>query len=157
MHISWFCQSFHFFHSKHLYVYFEHISIVVSSRFQESSFVLFIWVQVETIGDAYMVVGGLPIPVPSHADRIANMALGMTVACQEVMSPVTREPIKVSWTVLQYSCKKVHHSMYSAAPEVSCLIFTYRLVILISRFSKSTRRDKKYPLRSGVTLYSTCI
>ena len=52
--------------------------------------------QVETIGDAYMVVGGLPIPMASHAARIANQALGMMFICKEVMSPVTREPIGVS-------------------------------------------------------------
>ena len=51
--------------------------------------------QVETIGDAYMVVGGLPIPVASHAARTANQALGMMVLSKEVMSPVTREPIGV--------------------------------------------------------------
>ena len=52
-------------------------------------------IQVETIGDAYMVVGGLPIPIKSHADRVANMALGMMVASSEVISPVSREPLGV--------------------------------------------------------------
>ena len=33
--------------------------------------------KVKTIGDAYMVVGGLPIPQPDHADRIVDMAVGM--------------------------------------------------------------------------------
>lgn len=33
--------------------------------------------KIKTIGDAYMVVGGLPIPRPDHAALIAEMALGM--------------------------------------------------------------------------------
>ena len=33
--------------------------------------------KIKTIGDAYMVVGGLPLPRPDHADAIANMALEM--------------------------------------------------------------------------------
>lgn len=33
--------------------------------------------KVKTIGDAYMAVGGLPLPQPDHAERIAEMALGM--------------------------------------------------------------------------------
>ena len=42
-----------------------------------------------------MVVGGLPVPMTTHAARIANMALGMMVLCKEVISPVSREPIGV--------------------------------------------------------------
>ena len=44
-------------------------------------------VQVECVGDAYMVVSGIPDPLVTHAERIANTALGMLLATQEVMSP----------------------------------------------------------------------
>jgi class 3 adenylate cyclase len=33
--------------------------------------------KIKTIGDAYMAVGGLPIPRSDHADMVADMALGM--------------------------------------------------------------------------------
>ena len=33
--------------------------------------------KIKTIGDAYMVVGGLPQPRPDHAEAIANMAMDM--------------------------------------------------------------------------------
>lgn len=42
-----------------------------------------------------MVVGGVPVPVGSHAQRVANFALGMRIAAAEVMNPVTGEPIQV--------------------------------------------------------------
>ncbi|XP_036867475.2 guanylate cyclase soluble subunit beta-2-like isoform X1 [Manis javanica] len=51
--------------------------------------------KVETIGDAYMVVGGVPVPVRNHAQRVANFALGMRTSAREVMNPVTREPIQI--------------------------------------------------------------
>jgi len=38
--------------------------------------------KIKTIGDAYMVAGGLPIPQPDHAERIANMALDMLGAVE---------------------------------------------------------------------------
>ena len=34
-----------------------------------------------------MVVCGAPEPVPSHAERIANTALGMNIVSKQVMSP----------------------------------------------------------------------
>lgn len=33
--------------------------------------------KIKTIGDAYMAVGGLPEPVPDHAERVARLALAM--------------------------------------------------------------------------------
>ncbi len=33
--------------------------------------------KIKTIGDAYMVVGGVPLPLDDHAERIAEMALDM--------------------------------------------------------------------------------
>jgi class 3 adenylate cyclase len=32
---------------------------------------------IRTIGDSYLVVGGLPVPTPDHAQAVANMALDM--------------------------------------------------------------------------------
>ncbi|XP_063060828.1 guanylate cyclase soluble subunit beta-2-like [Engraulis encrasicolus] len=51
--------------------------------------------KVETIGDAYMVVGGVPIPVPSHAEQVANFALGMIMAAKQVTNPITGKPIQI--------------------------------------------------------------
>ncbi|XP_062845379.1 guanylate cyclase soluble subunit beta-2 [Trichomycterus rosablanca] len=51
--------------------------------------------KVETIGDAYMVVGGVPIPKETHAERVANFALGMRIAAREVNSPITGQPIQI--------------------------------------------------------------
>ena len=53
------------------------------------------FLKVETIGDAYMVVGGVPIPTETHAHRVANFALGMRIAAREVTNPVTGKPIQV--------------------------------------------------------------
>lgn len=36
--------------------------------------------KIKTIGDAYMVVGGAPEPMPGHAARMADLALGMIEA-----------------------------------------------------------------------------
>ncbi|MEB3295518.1 MAG: adenylate/guanylate cyclase domain-containing protein [Synechococcales bacterium] len=40
--------------------------------------------KIKTIGDAYMVVGGLPDPRPDHAAAIANMALDMQAELQRI-------------------------------------------------------------------------
>jgi class 3 adenylate cyclase len=46
--------------------------------------------KIKTIGDAYLVAGGLPIPRPDHAEAIADMALDMQEAivafCMDEMS-----------------------------------------------------------------------
>ncbi|XP_042190318.1 guanylate cyclase soluble subunit beta-2-like [Callorhinchus milii] len=51
--------------------------------------------KVETIGDSYMVVGGVPIPVKSHAEKVANFALGMRIATRKVINPITGDPIQI--------------------------------------------------------------
>ncbi|KAJ3590266.1 hypothetical protein NHX12_008220 [Muraenolepis orangiensis] len=48
----------------------------------------------ETIGDAHMVVGGVPIPVSSHAQRVGNFALGMILATKEVFNPSLGDPFR---------------------------------------------------------------
>ena len=38
--------------------------------------------KIKTIGDGYMVAGGIPVPLPDHADRIAGLALAMQAAIE---------------------------------------------------------------------------
>ncbi|XP_073439441.1 guanylate cyclase soluble subunit beta-2-like [Dendrobates tinctorius] len=51
--------------------------------------------KVETIGDAYMVVGGVPVAVETHVQRVANFALGMRLAAKEVINPISGDPIQI--------------------------------------------------------------
>ncbi len=53
-------------------------------------------IQIETIGDAYCVAGGLHKKVDSHAKPIAHMALKMMELSEEVLTP-DGKPIKVSF------------------------------------------------------------
>jgi class 3 adenylate cyclase/predicted enzyme related to lactoylglutathione lyase len=50
--------------------------------------------KIKTIGDAYMVVGGLPEPRADHAEAVAEMALAMQASLEAHRGP-TGEPIKV--------------------------------------------------------------
>lgn len=52
--------------------------------------------QIETIGDAYCVAGGLHKKVDSHAKPIAHMALKMMELSEEVLTP-DGKPIKVTF------------------------------------------------------------
>lgn len=58
--------------------------------------------KVETIGDAYVVVGGLPEPLHDHADRCVKMGLDMVKVIATVRSPADQQPIQVSRLPLPY-------------------------------------------------------
>ena len=51
--------------------------------------------KVETIGDAYMVAGGVPEVTSAHAQNVADFALAMITDAQTVMSPASKKPIQV--------------------------------------------------------------
>ena len=48
--------------------------------------------KIKTIGDAYMVAGGLPEEQPDHALAVADMALGMIEAVRRDRRAVRRKP-----------------------------------------------------------------
>ena len=50
--------------------------------------------KIKTIGDAYMVAGGLPIPSPNHAEAIADLALDMQGAISQFQKEVG-EPFQI--------------------------------------------------------------
>lgn len=50
--------------------------------------------KIKTIGDAYMVVGGLPIHREDHAQAVASMALDMRAAIQRISS-LSQEPLSI--------------------------------------------------------------
>ncbi len=77
----------------------------------------------ETIGDAYMVVGGVPIPTDTHAERVANFALGMRIAAREVTSPITGQPIQVCVCLQLALCKyKLCVLFYHMIGQINWLI-----------------------------------
>lgn len=47
------------------------------------------WFQVETIGDAYMVVSGAPEKEDNHAEKVCDMALDMVDAITDLKDPST--------------------------------------------------------------------
>ncbi|CAJ0609751.1 unnamed protein product [Cylicocyclus nassatus] len=51
--------------------------------------------KVETIGDAYMVVGGVPDPCENHSERVLNVSIGLLMESKLVLSPITQKPIKI--------------------------------------------------------------
>ena len=51
--------------------------------------------KVETIGDAYVGVCGIPQPLDDHAVRVAEMAMDMLECVKNVVSPVDSHPVKV--------------------------------------------------------------
>ena len=82
-----------------------HVIVILHISSRSNLFLLLLFLlQVETIGDAYMVVGGLPTFTPNHADRIVSMAFGMIKISQRVLSPVDQKPIEVSTRMLFRQC-----------------------------------------------------
>lgn len=51
--------------------------------------------QVETIGDAYMVAAGLLDTPTEHAEAVTNMAFGMMQEAGKVIEPANRSPLQV--------------------------------------------------------------
>ena len=51
--------------------------------------------KVETIGDAYMLVSGLPEKTEHHAKYAANIAMEMVQQIQKVRIPFLKEPLAV--------------------------------------------------------------
>ncbi|KAK3102962.1 hypothetical protein FSP39_015315 [Pinctada imbricata] len=51
--------------------------------------------KVETIGDAYMVVGGVPEKTERHAEPVADFSVDMVHEAEKVSSPATGKPLQI--------------------------------------------------------------
>ena len=51
--------------------------------------------QVETIGDAYMVISGAPIETPHHAEYITDFAFSILKATSKINDPSTNKPLRI--------------------------------------------------------------
>uniref|UniRef100_A0A915EG51 guanylate cyclase n=1 Tax=Ditylenchus dipsaci TaxID=166011 RepID=A0A915EG51_9BILA len=51
--------------------------------------------KVETVGDSYMTVGGVPDSTDNHCEKICHLALGMLWKARSVLDPVNNQPLLV--------------------------------------------------------------
>ncbi|CAJ0589809.1 unnamed protein product [Cylicocyclus nassatus] len=51
--------------------------------------------KVETVGDSYMSVGGIPDLVDDHCEIICHLALGMLMEAQNVTDPISGKPLHI--------------------------------------------------------------
>ncbi|CAI4221978.1 unnamed protein product [Auanema sp. JU1783] len=51
--------------------------------------------KVETVGDSYMTVSGVPENLPEHAEKLCNVAIGMLWEARTVLDPHTKKPLQV--------------------------------------------------------------
>uniref|UniRef100_A0A914DYF3 guanylate cyclase n=1 Tax=Acrobeloides nanus TaxID=290746 RepID=A0A914DYF3_9BILA len=51
--------------------------------------------KVETVGDSYMIVGGIPESVESHCEKICHVALGMIWEARLVNDPISNRPLQI--------------------------------------------------------------
>lgn len=79
-----------------------------------------------------MVVGGVPIPVSSHAERVANFALGMIIAAKEVTNPITGGPIQVRVQAVTISF--LNYYLTSQTPHLMILKLAKLRIILLCVF-----------------------
>lgn len=82
------------------------------------------FLQVETIGDAYMVVSGVPERSKYHAEHVADMALNMMKSMHELSDPSkTEENLKIrigQFCLLELGPKR---SRLGEGKMVACLDF----------------------------------
>lgn len=64
--------------------------------------------QVETIGDAYMVVSGAPEKEGNHAERVCDMALDMVDAITDLKDPSTGVLTRIA--ILNKDFLKISHT-----------------------------------------------
>ncbi|KAE9417651.1 hypothetical protein Angca_008883, partial [Angiostrongylus cantonensis] len=51
--------------------------------------------KVETVGDSYLTVCGVPEQIPEHAEIICHLAIGMLWEARSVVEPINKKPIEV--------------------------------------------------------------
>lgn len=51
--------------------------------------------QVETIGDAYMIVGGAPVKNQFHAEHVADCALSVVSSTMTMVEQTSKKPIRI--------------------------------------------------------------
>ena len=73
----------------------------------------------ETIGDAYMAVTGVPKIQDDHAERMADFAMDMMEEAGNVLSPATGKPLKVGSSVYCKASVAVCAPQHNAALTAS--------------------------------------